>query len=625
MNDYRSAVTIGTTIFLLGATFYPGQAHAEDGVIDRKPPKLPLSTGTAINVLTDDSGQSATSRGPIKVATPDSPLPIDEIIQSETVGKVDLFRSKAHDYSKFFSLGAVKKSYANEGRPYALCLKRVLELALDNNLDIKVARAQAQQQTASAGTALSRFLPSVDLNLGRERVKSEGLVENAKSYSVGWTYPVSRGGSVLFGSAAQIETARAAWKSKYAQVNDTLFQAATAYANLTREQARLQVRISALRISNYWYNELSERYQVAITEAKAGSGDNQLSSARAAGDSDYQSKLNNAEKICLMRKQFEAQMYLDFQELISQTLAVKRAGIDLASLLSFQLPRNNNERWNGQNIIAREGWIAPWKWIRVVNDLNLDHDLLRHSSAPDNCEMEVAQLKSRSVAPVVLEVACPPVPPPKGVRYEVQHTLQQLIGLAVMNRPELQQFDLLRKAAKLNTEPALANMAPSIDLFVNRLKIGDDFAEAANIRTSGFDFNVLFENMGVGNITDFARRCFVVRQLTFQYNQTLVAIVNEVSKAYLDMISAEAQFLAAEKGAAQASSFLDRVWPYRSMLNQSGAPDVQDIINAERQYVSTMFGQIDAATQRNIAQAALIRAIGTNPLEQKRDLKPMFK
>lgn len=594
-------------------------------------PSMPLLMGTAVNVLGGEAATRGASRGvleAIKIATPDQPIPVTELVQNETVGKIDLWQSKPHNYSKFFSLGAVRNNTPEVGgAPYVLGLKRVLELALDNNLDIKVARAQAQQQTAAAGTAVSRFLPSFDLNYSRDRIKLDGVIERPKSLSMNFTFPVSRGGGVLFNSASQIDTARAFWKAKYAQVNDTLFNTASSYANLSREQAKMQVRITALSVSHYWCSKIHNEYARRLKRLRKDKDDIIASGREPAQNAIYQSGVKQAENLCLMRKQFKAQMYLDLQDLIAQTLAVKRAGISLAALLSFQLPEYDKQRWNGMNIVAADKWIDRWEWIQVDHGLKLDE--LRCGEEPlesDDCDSQLAELKkSRElVRPIFVDAALPPIKPPPGVVETKKYSLRDLIGLAARNRPEMQQFDLLRKAAKLNTEPALANLAPSLDFFISKFRIGENFGEAPTERSSGFDLNWFARNMGLADLTDFARRSFIVRESTFQYNRTLVSVITDVSNAYLDMISAEAQQKASQKASLEAAAYMRKVFSIND-LKEGDGPSVQDILNAERQYVTAMFNQIDAAVQFNLSQAGMIRAIGSNPIEKRIEVVPLFK
>jgi outer membrane protein TolC len=165
-------------------------------------------------------------------------------------------------------------------------LQEALEYAMDHNLPIKIARESWVYQRGQLGGQLAGFVPnfSSTWTLQHDHVLSTpGSSINTRVYQDIIRYPVFQGGLVLFGSLVQYYRDKAFHENYNATVKDTLLSVYQNYMNLVLNNALLHIRAKAVEVSQTQLNINNQLFRAgtgtayAIMQART-----QLSSDRLA-------------------------------------------------------------------------------------------------------------------------------------------------------------------------------------------------------------------------------------------------------------------------------------------------------------------------------------------------------
>ncbi len=192
----------------------------------------------------------------------------------------------------------------------AISLKKVLHIALENNLPIRISQAAYDSRRYTYLGSLGRFAPDFTLTYRGQQVENQGSTTNTIfTTSATLRYPVYQGGRVLYGALSNYYTARAFKNAYYASVNDALLTAYRGYFNLLLNQTLLQIRVRSVELS---------RSQLKLNEQlkEAGVGTNFAV---------YQSR---------------TQLALDKQALLQQQVLVRQSALELARVINTSMAIN---------------------------------------------------------------------------------------------------------------------------------------------------------------------------------------------------------------------------------------------------------------------------------------------
>ena len=437
-----------------------------------------------------------------------------------------------------------------------LSLRGAFEQAMGNNLQIKIATAQAKQQTAAAATSLSRYLPDIAVTLENASQHKLGVTSPRVSGAVLFNFPLDTNLSVTSGSIAAIENARAAWYTRNAVINTIMLQVATAYSDMVAAQAIYLVHRRGYHLMHYWIGNCMRM------KGLLGADQHLLDQAIES---------------------FNSKMQADLSQLITDQLNIKLAGIRLAVLISCKLP--SKEQMNTLNIYSPANEVSSWDFVSV------DQSILPAAIKPP---------KTRSLR----------IPPPSAIlRHPDQpYQVSELNDIALKYRPELVAARLNRTAAKWQSETAIAGILPNTSLFWTASKQGGYLAKTQPVYGSGLNLAGTWSHSGVGNITEFIGSLYFVREKTFDYNQTMLTVFSQVASDYLSIIAQQRAKTAAQQSVSSAMQFL-------ASMKADKVPDngdVSNITNNHDNYVNGMIAAITAQTNYNIAQADMLQALGTN-------------
>jgi outer membrane protein TolC len=192
----------------------------------------------------------------------------------------------------------------------AISLKKVLTIALENNLPIRISKAGYDSRRYLFLGALGRFAPDFTLTYRGQQIENSGSTTNTIfTTSSTVRYPIYQGGRILYNALSTYYTANAFKYGYYASVNDALLAAYRGYYNLLLNQTLLQIRVRSVELS---------RSQLKLNEQlkDAGVGTNFAV---------YQSR---------------TQLALDKQALLNQQVLVRQAALELAHVMNTSMAIN---------------------------------------------------------------------------------------------------------------------------------------------------------------------------------------------------------------------------------------------------------------------------------------------
>ncbi len=238
--------------------------------------------------------------------------------------------------------------------------------------------------------------------------------------------------------------------------------------------------------------------------------------------------------------------------------------------------------------------------------------------------------------------------------------INRLINIAILNRPELKQYQELRLAARRNMQLQAAPLYPQFQMFgtiagngatlqshhvvipgqlelvalPNVISSGPPAATtssaplAGNVPiyqagvtetrpslgdrqmrksyTMGMQCNWNFSGMGVPNIGNIESAKALARQTTLQANQQLLAVLQQVRTSYLNSQTAERLVDVSSKAVVSSSEQLRLA---RVRLANGVGTNI-DVLQAQQVWVQALVNKASAIIQYNNAQVQLLRDIG---------------
>ncbi|MDP3509175.1 MAG: TolC family protein [Candidatus Melainabacteria bacterium] len=555
--------------------------QAQDSVVDNGNLTAPINTPT--------SNTTGLPTGALSL-----PLDASGLTAKERQGDYDVVNTQADEFRKRFlqgeaielrlpmgdqlmSLGAklppirLEASYTQP-----ISLREVVQYSLDNTLDIRIQREVVTQNKWILGNSLGKFLPDALMSYNSQYQAGTSLIGGIIPVSfgnpfatatAGFRYYGFRGGSVMFGSLANMHNYSAAKQGLRASINDTLLNVTRLYYNLVQNQALLQIQTRAVEVS---------KAQVLLNQQleRAGTGTR------------------------FQVLQSETQLARDEQALLTQEVDLRRTAIDLATALNLN---------SAVNLLSVESEVRKVRLVDPSIDVN------------------------------------------------------QLINLAILNRPELKQYEQLRMAAKRNIQVQAAPLYPQFQFFGGYSGNGQTLTNqygrsvpsfsvvpiqgagftAQTITTSGttgvvsapqtvypvaavynpsqiidrslrksyqigmrVDWNFL--GMGVPDMANIQAARAVARQATLRVNQQVIAVLQQVRTSYLTSLTAEKQIEVATK---EVLSSAEELRLSRVRLANGVGTNI-DVINAQRDFTQALVRKAQAIVAFNIQQAQLLRDVG---------------
>jgi outer membrane protein TolC len=452
-----------------------------------------------------------------------------------------------NDYLSPFGLDATSSESLN--------LRNALLLSMDRNLDLAISRTNVKIQQNSFYSSLGRFLP--DFNMQYSEYFAKGKIAfpfNSLAGSLGGTSAATTGSTT---SALSSSTATAS--NTIVHVDNPFILMNTGFtfygyrggrvlfgALEQRNNLRAARAGEKATLSDTLLTVTKNYYNLVLSEA--------LLQIRIQAVRTSEEQLRNNKDLFeaglatnLDVLQSKTQLARDRQGLVDQQIARRNAAITLANTLNANL---------GADISAVDSMVRK---VRLVDPKMKISDLLR---------------------------------------------------IAIDNRPELKQYEELRKAAKKQIIVAQAPLQPTFALTGSVYGLGPPSSVEALFVLG---INARWQLGGFGTVDAFNTQTarWQARQAQLTANKELVTVLNQVRSAILQSLDTERNI---EEASDEVASSLEEL-RLAQLRFQSGLGTNLDIITAQRDYTQAQIDKAQAMINFDIAQAQLLHDVGMTSVD----------
>lgn len=185
-------------------------------------------------------------------------------------------------------------------------------------------------------------------------------------------------------------------------------------------------------------------------------------------------------------------------------------------------------------------------------------------------------------------------------------SLNQLLNVAIDNRPELKRYEELRLAAKRAIVVAAAPLHPQVDLGGTVYGVGAAHSPTSSIYLLNFSVNWTLGSLGTTDLANIQQARWQARQASVQAKQSFQDVFVQVRTAYDQSLAADKRIESASTQILAAEEEL-RIAQKRM---QNGLGLNLDVLNAQRDRTQASINKAQAIVDFNIAQAQLCHDIG---------------
>lgn len=536
------------------------------------PQSLDLRGPSGANILDNSSGNATQGVSPNQVPNPGANATLDQLypssstIQPYSASSSDPSLTDAQKIeaqrvplapiptSELLPIGGGKlppiQLEASFNEP--ISLKRVLEIALDNSLPIRISQAGFDSQRYLFYGAMGRFAPDFTMTYRGQRVDTSSSNANTiYTLSTTMRYPVFQGGGVLYNSLANYYRTKAAKSAYYAATNDALLDAYRSYYTLVLNQSLLQIRVKSVELS---------RAQLRLNEQlkAAGVGTNFAI---------YQSR---------------SQLALDKQALLQQQVLVRQSALQLAKVLNTSLLVN---------------FVPQESAVRELRLIDPSSDIQSMVATTLKLRPELRQYENlRLAASRNIQVAQAALYPTFQFFTSVTNTQS---GSGGSSGGGSSTSSLSGSTVVIPTGGAGGG------------SIGISGGGGGTSVSAGFDLTWSLPSGGLPTAFNTLSAKALARQALLQSNQTFINVLQEVRASYLNMLTAKEQVSVAAEAVVSGAEQL-RLANLRVTYGQGIN---LELIQAQQVYVTALTNHVQAVINYNIAQAQLLRDTGQISLE----------
>ncbi len=470
-----------------------------------------------------------------------------------------------------------------------ISLKDCVDYAIDHNLAIRIQASTTESRKWLLFGSVGRFLPDILMNYRQEYLQGGRLVSGVipvtfstpnVTTSAGFRYFGFQGGGVVFGALSQLHQFKAAKQQLFGTINDTLLNVTTAYYEMVRNEALLEIQTRAVQVSQAQVN-LNRQLE------RAGTGTR------------------------FQVLQSETQLASDQQNLLTQEVNLRTAAINLATILNLNAD---------VNLLSVENKV---KKVRLV-DPNININRLIGLASEYRPELKQFQ-QLRIAAKRNIQVAAAPLYPQLQLFGTVTGSGATLGRSYAVSQPSFRTVTVAGPplTGPVFPDPSTINfpvdsaslgfggggsgndnvVLPAGSVFVPPQKVSRQVRKSYNI---GFQVDWNYPSAGVPDMGNVLSARALARRALLESNQALINVIQQVRVSYLTSETAERQIEVATTGVMSAAEQLRLA---RVRLANGVGTNI-DVINAQRDFTSALATKADAIISFNIAQAQLLHDIG---------------
>jgi outer membrane protein TolC len=191
--------------------------------------------------------------------------------------------------------------------------------------------------------------------------------------------------------------------------------------------------------------------------------------------------------------------------------------------------------------------------------------------------------------------------------------IEELVDLALKNRPDIDRRKLALKASRQRVNQAIAEYAPALTgsaiTTSNTRRISDslDPNNISEFRTASFGINwPIVDGLGLGQISAVNQKRAEAKQASLELSQERLQIESQIREAFNRSQSTEEQIETADR---QLKLAIEGLRLARIRL-KSGVGTNIDLIDSQRTYVNAWINKVRATIQYNQSQVDLLRSVG---------------
>jgi outer membrane protein TolC len=191
--------------------------------------------------------------------------------------------------------------------------------------------------------------------------------------------------------------------------------------------------------------------------------------------------------------------------------------------------------------------------------------------------------------------------------------------IAIDSRPELKQFEELRKAAKKAIIVATAPLQPTAGLNGNIVALGPHLSHIDPIYAGYFGVNWKLSSLGTTDMANVQTARYLARQRLLEANKELVTVLDQVRSSLLKSLQAERNITETTAEVASATEELRLA----RLRFENGLGTNIDIINAQRDLTTAYIDRAQAVINFNVSQAQLLHDIGLTSVDNLTSTTPV--
>lgn len=381
----------------------------------------------------------------------------------------------------------------------------------------------------------------------------------------------------------------------------------TAEAGVSGAQGRVQAAKSGLLPSlgvNASHTRVdSNGVQIGGSLSGAGSDGYQLSAAARQLLFDFNHTRDLVRQASAQRRSADANLTRAQSDLTFQVKQAFYAYVQASRLAEV----------NEANIRSRQGHLDLAK-ARLEAGVGLPSDVVRAETARAEAILGLNLARTNaSVSRVALaqlmgiDPRTPILAADAGEPEEAAEDVDALVARALENRPEIIQARSSCEAAGFGMSAAKTGSSPSFGASAGWSQRGAEipldnrsFSVGLSMSWSAFD-----SGLTAGRVREAAAN---VESAEAQLDSTRLAVISEVSQAYLNLKTAEQRVITADAGVANAEEAV-RLTEGRY---RGGIGMFIDVLDAQTALVTARTNRVNAVSAVNTARAALVRAVGGN-------------
>lgn len=295
--------------------------------------------------------------------------------------------------------------------------------------------------------------------------------------------------------------------------------------------------------------------------------------------------------------QAETQLASDEQNLLTQQVNFRKSAINLATLMNLNL---------GVNILPSDVEIKKVRLIDPVLDINglINVAILNRPELQQFKELKIAARRN-------IQLQAAPLYPQMQFYGSVQgngatfgRSTQVVPGVPTLVAV---QGPLLPAPPVMVTSGApLAGTVPIYPAGVTLTRASIQSRQMRRSYTMGWQVNWSFSGLGVPNVSNIESARALAKQTTLQANQQLLNVQNQVRTSYLNSQTAERLIDVSSKAVVSSSEQLRLA---RVRLANGVGTNI-DVLQAQQVWVQALVNKASAIIQYNNAQVQLLRDIG---------------